>query len=154
MPGNDQTHRAAPNLNDPRWRTDEWKRRYVFSNPAKPSVDIICCPEDVRPGHGCKHSSSELCPKCWIPLCSECYSVLQRTTDTVIPMGLANGNWWGYTTDILWRYQVRWIELAIASPCFTTMMVLYVEGDHGHLLNEITGKQQNRTVVKGSATTF
>ena len=69
-------------------------------------------------------------------------------------MVLANDNWWGRTTDMLWRYQVRWIELAIASPCCTSMMVLYVEGDHGHLMNEIVGKQQHRTVVKGSAATF
>ena len=82
--------------------------------------------------------------------CKECFSVLLGATDTIIPMGLANDNWWGYTTEILWKYQVRWIELAIASPCFTSMMVLYVEGDYGHLMNEVVGKQQNRTIIKGS----
>ena len=68
--------------------------------------------------------------------------MLQRTTDTVIPWGLANDK-------KLYEYDVRWIEQAIASPTFNSMMVLYAEGDYGHLMNEKVGKQQFRTLVKG-----
>ena len=75
--------------------------------------------------------------------------MLQRTTDTVIPWGLANDNFWNYTTGKLYEYDVRWIEQAIASPTFNSMMVLYAEGDYGHLMNEKVGKQQFRTLVKG-----
>ena len=41
----------------------------------------------------------------------------------VIPMGLCNDNFWGFTSDIIYKYRVRWIEAAIVSPCWTTMLV-------------------------------
>ena len=51
---------------------------------------------------------------------------------------------WGYTTDIDTRYKVRWIETAIVSPCWTSMMVYYVEEDRGHFLNEYSGSRSSR----------
>ena len=36
-------------------------------------------------------------------------------------------------------------------PCFTTMMVYYVEESYGHLLEERVGKQEHRTAVHGNA---
>ena len=51
-------------------------------------------------------------------------------------MVLCNDNLWGYTTDLIAKYQVRWIEMAIVSPCWTSMLVYYVEEDRGHLMNE------------------
>ena len=52
------------------------------------------------------------------------------------------------------RYKVRWIEAAIVSPCWTTMIVYYVEGDMGHLMNEEMGQQKFRTVVRGSCSSY
>ena len=69
-------------------------------------------------------------------------------------MSLCNDNFWGYTTDIITKYQVRWIETAIVSPCWTAMLVFYVEGDWGHLLTEEMGAQKHRTAVKGSCFSF
>ena len=69
-------------------------------------------------------------------------------------MGLCNNNFWGHTTDIITKYRVRWIEAAIVSPCWTTMIVYYVEGDYGHLMNEESGKQQFRTLVRGICCSF
>ena len=69
-------------------------------------------------------------------------------------MGLCNDNWWGYTTDVITKYRVRWLEAAIVSPCWTSMLVYYVEGDRGHLLNKELGKQQFRTLVRGSCCSF
>ena len=66
----------------------------------------------------------------WSPMCN--YRM---------PMALSNDNFWGYTTDIITRFQVRWIEAAIVTPCWTNMLVYYVEGDRGHLMNEQLGKQ-------------
>lgn len=62
------------------------------------------------------------------------------------PMMLCNDNFWGYTTDLLYRYQVRWIESAIVSPCWTTMLVFYAEGDFGNLYNEELGKPKYRKI--------
>ena len=73
-----------------------------------------------------------------------------RGGQRVIPMGLCDDNFWGYTSDIIYKCRVRWIEAAIVSPCWTTMLVYYVEGDHGHLMNEELGDQQFRTLVRGS----
>ena len=34
------------------------------------------------------------------------------------------------------------------------MLVYYVEGDRGHLMNEVVGKQQQRTVARGGCMSF
>ena len=69
-------------------------------------------------------------------------------------MALANDNFLGYTTDILTKYKVRWLEAAIVSPCWTSIIIYYVEGDHGHLFNEEMGNQKCRTVVRGSCASY
>ena len=69
-------------------------------------------------------------------------------------MGLCNDNFWGYTTNILSELNVRWIEAAIVNPYWTTMLIYYIEGDRGHLMQEVMGKQERRTVVRGSACTY
>ena len=60
-------------------------------------------------------------------------------------MALANDNFWGYTSDLLYKYQVTWLEAAIVQPCWTSMLVCYVEGDEGHLFGEQIQQQQFRT---------
>ena len=55
---------------------------------------------------------------------------------------------------IIWPVKVRWIEAAIVSPAWTSMMVYYVEGDSGHLMTEEVGKQRFRTVVRGSCCSY
>ena len=52
------------------------------------------------------------------------------------------------------KYQVRWIEAAIVSPCWASMIIYYVEADHGHLMHEELGQQTARTVVRGSGVSF
>ena len=69
-------------------------------------------------------------------------------------MVLANDNLWGYTSDLIYRFKVTWLEAAIVQPCWTTMMVCYVEGDHGHLMGEELLQQQFRTRVRGTAHSF
>ena len=69
-------------------------------------------------------------------------------------MVLANDNFWGYTTDLLFKYKVTWLEAAIVQPCWTSMLVCYVEGDGGHLLGEEVQHQQFRTRVRGTAHSF
>ena len=71
-----------------------------------------------------------------------------------IPMSLCNDNFIGYTTDVIMRFRVTWLEAAIVAPCWTTMLVCYVEGDRGHLVNEELGRQSFRTRVRGSACSF
>ena len=63
-------------------------------------------------------------------------------TDENIPMGLANDKFWGYTSDVLYRYQVRWVEAVIVAPIWTTMIVYYVESDGGHLMTESYGHKK------------
>ena len=46
-------------------------------------------------------------------------------------MALCNDNFLSYTTE------VRWIEAAIVSPVWTSVLVYYVEGDLGHLMNRL-----------------
>ena len=69
-------------------------------------------------------------------------------------MALCNDNFWGYTSDIIFKYKVRWLEAAIVQTCWTTMMVCYVEGDFGHLMGEELHQQKYRTKVRGTAHSF
>jgi hypothetical protein len=132
----------------------EWRRRLLL--PSKDQhVDILCCPEDVeRSKHCIAHEDFELCHGCRIPLCSCCEKHLFAKKASMPPMILCNDNFWGYTTDILYKYKVRWLEAAIVQPCWTTMLVFYAEGDFGHLMNEVMGKQAYRTAVRGSCCSF
>ena len=115
---------------------------------------LLCCPEDIRRDEKCKHSEHQLCGECWIPLCHKCEMACCKKPFRMNPMMLCNDNFWGYTTDLLYRYQVRWIESAIVSPCWTTMLVFYAEGDFGNLYNEELGKPKYRTAVRGSCCSF
>ena len=69
-------------------------------------------------------------------------------------MALANDNMWGYIASIIMRYQVRWIEMAAVLPYWTCMIVYYVEGDRGHLMNEVLKENQHRAAVRGQAFSF
>ena len=69
-------------------------------------------------------------------------------------MVLANDNFLGYTTDIIARYGVRWIELAAASPVLNCIVCYYVEGDRGHLLDEQAFQRRNAINVRGNAYSF
>ena len=51
-------------------------------------------------------------------------------------MALSNDNMWGYSTSLVVKHKVRWIEMAAALPYWTSMIVYYVEGDYGHLMGE------------------
>ena len=66
-----------------------------------------------------------------------------------IPAALGNDNYIGYATVLLAKYKVRWIEAAIASPCWTSMFIYKVEGDFGHLMSEEWGAQSFRSTRHG-----
>ena len=61
---------------------------------------------------------------------------------------------WGYVTSLIARYKVRWIEMAAILPCWTSMIVYYVEGDYGHLMRESVGQATYRTAVRGHCYSF
>ena len=116
---------------------------------------LLCCPEDTQRSARCKHDATTLCKSCMIPLCRCCIrAMMKKKQGCRIPLGLCNDNFWGYTTDIITRYKVRWIEAAIVNPCWTSMIVYYVEGDRGHLLTEEVGRQRFRTIVRGSCCSY
>ena len=69
-------------------------------------------------------------------------------------MALAQDNLGGYTTDIIVRYKVRWIEIASVLPMWTHMLVYYVEGHEGHMMNEKFGRQDFRAAVRGQCFSF
>ena len=85
--------------------------------------ELPCGPEDAN----CKeaHGPEVICKECDAPVCYDCYGYLNRSKD--VPMALANDNMWGYATDLITRYQVRWIEMAAVLPYWTTMIVYYVK---------------------------
>ena len=69
-------------------------------------------------------------------------------------MSVCNDNMWGYSTSIITQDKVRWIEMAAVLPFWTAMIVYYVEGDYGHLMNGKVGQQQFRTAVRGHCFSF
>ena len=94
----------------------EWKRRLTGAGGP---LEILCCPEDVVKSTSCRHDEKMLCKHCLIPLCAACYSHCQGHASGTIPMVLGNDNFWGYTTEVLYKYQVRWVEAAIVMPIWS-----------------------------------
>jgi len=133
--------------------TNEWTQTVYFDSVEQP-VRILCCPEDVRRCRQCTDKPNQLCSACHISLCHKCASCICYGQTAEIEMVLANDNMWGYTTDIIYKYQVTFLEAAIVQPCWTSMLVCYVEGDYGHLLGEELHQQQFRTRVRGIAHSF
>ena len=95
----------------------------------------------------------QLCEECEIPMCHEC-EIACRFSPHVIPMGLCNDNILGYATSLIAKYKVRWLEAAIVSPVWTSLMVFYVEGDGGHLFDEHLQEQRWRTIARGSCVSY
>ena len=101
------------------------------------SLRLLCCPEDVvcDQAHG---APDELCESCSIPLCLHCASLLHksRSLKQRIPrQALANDNFIGFVSSFWESHRPRWIEMAAATPVWTSLMAFYVEGDKGHLMN-------------------
>eukprot|EP00973_Karenia_brevis_P020149 2765113-Karenia_brevis.AAC.1 len=63
-------------------------------------------------------------------------------------MALANDNFFGYTSNIVYKYKVRWIEAAIVCPYWEDMINYYFEGDQGHIMNEKMGQQKFHVAVR------
>ena len=100
-------------LDDSDW---EWRRYFPAGGEG---CHVLCCSEDVRITGRCNHDSTILCPACEIPLCSTCWRMCEKSEPGIIPMALGNDNYWGYTTEFIYRYEVRWIEMAIVMPLWT-----------------------------------
>ena len=71
-----------------------------------------------------------------------------------IPEALTNDNFWGFTTEIIYKYRVRWIEAAAACPVFTCLITYYVEGDRGHLMNVEQHRPHRSYAVRGNVYSF
>ena len=133
--GNDTNHSPAANVN-----SSPWMRTLLWADCAghKQCMKLICCPEDAQCPHR-QHSLEELCAKCRVPLCNNC-TVLFRKNSTLqqrVPrMALANDNFVGFLSDFWRNHKPRWIEMAAATPVWTSLMAFYVEGDKGHLMNQ------------------
>ena len=114
--------RQAPALERDCW---EWQRDLL--HPDGRIQRISCCPEDLEldPKTCNGHDTHVLCRHCRIPLCHSCATLLSSKTGAV-PMCLANDNYIGYIPEMLIKLKVRWIEAAIASPVWTTMIVVHL----------------------------
>ena len=124
-----------------------WTRLLVFPEAGRTPEMLLCNPEDVVQ---CRRhlGTRTLCGDCSVPLCKTCSRAMFKRED--IPAALGNDNYIGYTTMLLAKYKVRWIEAAIASPCWTSMLIYKVEGDFGHLMSEEWGAQSFRSAVRGT----
>ena len=69
-------------------------------------------------------------------------------------MALSNDNHIGYVSDVWVRFAPRWIEMAAATPVWTSLMAFYVEEDKGHLMGETMFCQKARSAVRGSVASF
>ena len=87
----------------------EWQRRLIVPGTGR-REPLLCCPEDVERGPLCRHAEDEVCADCSVPLCLTCERAIVWHEQMTAPMVLGNDNFWGYTTDIIYRYQVFYSE--------------------------------------------
>ena len=95
-----------------------------------------------------------ICDQCEIPLCRSCFLTSIAKQNYKVPEALANDNYMGYVTSVLYRWKVRFIEAAAASPIFTALITYYAEGDRGHLLDEVMHKPRGAYNVRGNCFSF
>ena len=96
-----------------------------------------------------------MCEHCKIPVCRSCEIKLwQADGKSNVPMSLANDNWYGYVQDLIAKYNVRWIECACASICWTTQVIYHLEEPYGHLMKNDMRGPEARVAARGSVTSF
>ena len=143
----------GPFANAPELREDHWEWRRMLRGPGRAApVPLLCCPEDVEKCTPPCCGPNEICQRCKVPVCRGCW--LSLLMGQGIPMALCNDNFWGYPTDLIVRYQVRWIELAVVLPTWTNMIVWHIEGDYGHTMREPIARKAFRTAVRGYCYSF
>ena len=104
---------------------DNWEWRRVLRGPGTEiPVPLLCCPEDVEKCGSSTCSDGDICNKCRVAVCRDCW--LKLLFGKGIPMSLCNDNLWGYATAIITRYKVRWIEMAAVLPVWTNMIVWHI----------------------------
>ena len=128
---------------------EDWLRSLRTPNGR---VNILCCPEDVE--YCGRHSNNEMCARCRWPVCNACMNEIAVGRPRSIPMALGHDLLFGYTTELLTQHKVRWIEMAAVLPMWTHMIVYYVEGNAGHVMNQVVGKAEWRSNVKGQCFSF
>ncbi|CAK9039941.1 unnamed protein product [Durusdinium trenchii] len=134
-----------------RFDAHEWSRLLPASlyNGQK----IVCCPEDLR-CTACDVGNGQLCETCELPICHQCLVQMFDKHVLAVPQALANDNWYGYPTELLYKHKVRWIEAAAASPVWTSVVTYYVEADRGHLVEETLHRAEHRSAVRGNVSSF
>lgn len=63
-----------------------------------------------------------------MPICRECYNHL--STAKLPPLSYANDMWTGYGLQRIYQENATCIELACASPCLTSLVLISMEGKY------------------------
>ena len=134
-----------------RFDAHEWTR--ILPETICDGMQLICCPEDLRCEH-CTANALHLCEACEVPLCRSCVEHMCKQNACAVPEALANDNWFGYPTELLYTHSVRWIEAAAASPVWTSVINYYLEADRGNLIEEHVHRPQHRTAIRGNVSSF
>ena len=134
-----------------RFDAQEWTR--TLPTTICDGMQLICCPEDLRCEH-CTPNALHLCEACELPLCRSCVEHMCKQNACAVPEALANDNWFGYPTELLYTHKVRWIEAAAASPVWTSVINYYLEADRGNLIEEHVHRPQHRTAIRGNVSSF
>ena len=134
-----------------RLQASEWSR--TLPETICEGMQLLCCPEDCRCKH-CAQGSLQLCEACELPLCRNCLENMCKQNACAVPEALANDNWFGYPTELLYTHKVRWIEAAAASPVWTSVINYYLEADRGNLIEEHLHRPEHRTAIRGNVSSF
>ena len=103
------------------------------------SEAILCCPEDVRRSVQCQHGELEVCWKCEIPICNECFTLLRGGQK--IPKALANDNFISYQHRYIVENRVTWLEATIST------VLLETSGSHTNLLMRMRWRRSTHHIL-------
>ena len=146
---------SNPLHNDPQLSSGCWTwKRTLPAAKHFPERTILCSPEDIRCCRAHAKGDAVLCEDCELPICRSCLETSCLRDEFGIPEALANDNYHGFVTAVLYKYKVRWIEAVAACPIFTALLTYYAEGDRGHLFEETMHKPQRGYNVRGNCYSF
>lgn len=96
-----------------------------------------------------------LCEQCRLPICKDCAEHLKA--GRLPPLSYANDMWTGYGLEMIYKKQVTALELACASPCLTSMILLSMEGKYRReatVFDEKAHMARHRYGARGNVITF
>ena len=97
------------------------KLTHTYTHSTHALQDHRCCEPHTE-------GKIAFCEQCQVPVCADCFDHLKEAK--LPPLSYANDMWTGYGLSRIYEENVTVMELACASPCLTSLVMMSMESKH------------------------